>query len=239
MSLERIKLWDLPTRLFHWLLVILIIAAYVTGKIGGGAIDWHGRIGILILGLIVFRVVWGFIGSHHSRFSSFFPTPATVRAYLRGQWHGIGHNPLGAFSVLALLSLISLQVATGLFGNDDIAFNGPLSSLLNKELSDKLTGLHKLSINALIVLIVLHLGAIAFYAFVKRDNLVKPMITGWKDVQSEKNGERESAKAKHGGAMAVIAALLIAFAAMYGGSGAWRPAPLPAPATASSTPSAW
>src|SRR5664279_4779710 len=135
MSLERIKLWDLPTRLFHWLLVILILAAYVSGKIGGGAMDWHGRIGILILGLIVFRVVWGFIGSHHSRFSSFFPTPATVRAYLRGQWHGIGHNPLGAFSVLALLSLISLQVATGLLGNDDIAFSGPLSSLLSKELS--------------------------------------------------------------------------------------------------------
>src|ERR1035437_1681878 len=159
MSLERIKLWGLPTRLFHWLLVILIVAAYITAKIGGNAMDWHGRIGLAILGLMTFRLVWGFVGSHHSRFASFLPTPASVLAYLRGRWHGIGHNPLGAFSVFALLALIGLQLATGLFANDDIAFQGPLFNLISKELSDKLSGIHKLSINALIALIVLHLAA--------------------------------------------------------------------------------
>jgi len=236
MSLERIKLWDLPTRLFHWLLVILIIAAVVTAKIGGNAMDWHGRIGLSILGLIAFRLVWGFIGSHHSRFVNFIPTPASVRGYLRGHWQGIGHNPLGALSVLALLVLISAQVLTGLFSNDDIAFNGPLFGLISKELSDQLTGVHKLSINVLIALIVLHLGAIAFYTFLKKDDLVKPMITGWKDVGP--NEERGAKSKKDGGVIALVVALLIALGVMYVGSGTWlphapRPVQSPTPAASS------
>lgn len=235
MSLERIKLWDLPTRLFHWLLVILIVAAVVTAKIGGNAMDWHGRIGLSILGLIAFRLTWGFIGSYHARFASFWPTPSSVRAYLRGNWQGAGHNPLGALSVLALLVLICVQCLTGLFSNDDIAFNGPLLGLISKELSDQLTGLHKLSINVLIMLIVLHLGAIAFYAFVKKDNLIKPMITGWKDVPPG-NGAKTS---KGGSAMAFIVAALIAMAVVYGGSGAWMPEPPPSAQEATPTTSAW
>ncbi|MFZ4537799.1 cytochrome b/b6 domain-containing protein [Propionivibrio sp.] len=233
MDVKRIKLWDLPTRLFHWLLVIFIAAAIISGNIGGGAIDWHGRIGLVILGLLAFRIVWGVIGSSHARFASFFPTPASVLAYLRGQWHGVGHNPLGAFSVFGLLALIGLQLGTGLFGNDDIAFRGPLFDLISKELSDKLTGIHKFSVNALIALIVLHLGAITFYAHVKKDNLVKPMITGWKDVKLGDGVQGESAKG--GGALAFIVALLIALAVVYGGSGAWIPAP-PTPVAA---PPAW
>jgi cytochrome b len=228
MDTRRIKLWDLPIRLFHWSLVLLILAAIVTGKIGGNAIVWHGRIGLLLLGLIVFRIVWGVIGSSHARFASFFPTPSTVRAYLQGRWHGIGHNPLGAFSVLGLLALISFQVASGLLGNDDIAFNGPLADLISKALSDKLTGLHKLSVNLLIALIALHLAAILYYVHIKKDNLLKPMLTGWKDL---KPGQGESAKveksASGGGAVALVVALLIALAAIYGGSGAWLPAPPP------------
>lgn len=221
MSLERIKLWDLPTRLFHWLLVILIIAAVVTAKIGGNAMDWHGRIGIMILGLITFRLTWGFIGSYHARFISFWPTPSSVRAYLRGDWHGTGHNPLGALSVVALLVLICVQVLTGLFGNDDIAFNGPLLGLIGKELSDQLTGLHKLSINVLIALIFLHLGAIAFYTFLKKDNLVRPMITGWKEV--DPIAAQKAKSFNGGGAIAIAIAMLIAFFVMYVGSGRWLP----------------
>jgi cytochrome b len=220
MPLERIRLWDLPIRFFHWLLVIFVAAAIVTGKIGGDAIDWHGKIGLVILGLIVFRIVWGVVGSSHARFASFFPTPASVLVYLRGHWKGVGHNPLGALSVFGLLALIALQVGTGLFANDDIAFRGPLSALISKELSDNLTGVHKFSINALILMIVLHLGAILFYACVKKDNLVKPMITGWKDVAP---GQGESAKG--GGRPAFIGALLIALIAVYGASGAWLSAP--------------
>ena len=216
MKTERIRVWDLPTRIFHWLLAILIVGSIVTGKVGGGAIEWHGRIGLAILGLITFRLVWGIIGSTHARFGSFFPTPATLSAYLRGQWVGVGHNPLGALSVIALLTLIGIQVGTGLFGNDDIAFQGPLAELIDKSLSDWLTGVHKLSIKLLIAMIVLHLAAITFYTTVKKDKLVKPMLTGWKDV------EPGCGKAATGGSkLAFVVALLIALGAVYAGSGRW------------------
>lgn len=232
MSKQRIRLWDLPTRIFHWLLAILVLTSFVSGKIGGNAMEWHGKCGLAILGLLAFRLVWGIVGSTYARFASFFPTPATVVAYLRGQWRGLGHNPLGAFSVFGLLGLLAFQVASGLFGNDDIAFHGPLYDLIGKDLSDRLTGWHKLSVNLLIALVALHVAAILFYARVKKDNLVKPMLTGWKEVAP---GEGRSATG--GGPLALIVALLVAFAAVYGGSGAWLPAPSPV-ATPSTTP-AW
>lgn len=218
MQTRRIRVWDLPTRIFHWLLVALIVAAVATGKIGGGLMDWHGRIGLAILGLFTFRIAWGIIGSSHARFASFVPTPTSISAYLRGQWTGVGHNPLGAISVFALLVLVGLQLGTGLFGNDDIAFDGPLSNLIAKELSDRLTGIHKYSINFLIALIALHIGAVAFYGLVKKDNLVKPMITGWKDLQPD---EGSVEPANGGGARAAIVAMLVALATVYCGSGAW------------------
>ena len=231
MSTQRINLWDLPTRVFHWLLVIAVGAALITGNLGGAALEWHGRIGLAIVGLIVFRVVWGLIGSSHARFASFLPTPASITAYLRGQWRGIGHNPLGALSILGLLALIALQLSTGLFGNDDIAFNGPLFALISKDLSDRLTGIHGLTSNALIALIALHLAAIGFYAHVKKDNLVKPMITGYKDLAPDETGESTTG----GGLVAFIVALAIALAAVYAASGAWHSAPPPAPAQATPT----
>lgn len=235
MSQARIKLWDLPTRIFHWSLVALLVFAVITGQIGGGAIDWHGKIGLAILGLLAFRIVWGVLGSTYSRFSSFFPTPATLAAYRKGQWHGVGHNPLGAFSVFALLGLLALQVATGLLSNDDIAFNGPLSGLIGKDLSDRLSGVHEFTSNLLMALVALHVVAIVFYVRIKKDNLVKPMITGWKDVQP---GQENSAKsATGGGKIALVIALLIALAVVYAGSGAWIPAPTP-PTLAPPTP-AW
>ena len=227
----RIRIWDLPTRLFHWLLVISIVAAIVTGKIGGNAIVWHGRIGLFIVGLLAFRIVWGFIGSTYARFASFFPTPAKIGSYLRGQWRGLGHNPLGALSVFGLLAAIALQLVTGLLANDDIAYQAYLSGLIDKSLGDTLTGVHRLAINLLIALIGLHLAAIVFYAHVKKDNLVQPMITGYKDV-TPGSGE----PARGGGLIAVLVALLIAAAAAYAASGAWLPPP-PPPAP-SSTP-AW
>jgi cytochrome b len=227
MSTQRIKLWDLPTRVFHWLLVIAVGAALITGNLGGAAIEWHGRIGLSIVGLLAFRVAWGLIGSSHARFSSFFPTPESIAAYLRGQWRGIGHNPLGALSVIGLLALVALQLCTGLFGNDDIAFTGPLFNLVSKDLSDRLTGIHELTSNALIALIVLHLAAIAFYAHIKKDNLVKPMVTGYKDLAPGETGE----SATGGGIAAFIVALTIALGAVYAASGVWYSVPPPAAQT--------
>lgn len=227
MTHQRIRVWDLPTRIFHWALVLLIAAMIITGKIGGNLIDWHGRIGLALVALVTFRIVWGFAGSTYARFASFFPTPRRLRAYLRGEWSAPGHNPLGALSVFGLLGLIVLQLTTGLIGNDDIAFRGPLFELVGKALSDRATGLHKLMTNLLIALIVLHVAAIVFHARVKKDNLVKPMLTGWK--------EHAGRPASGGGIIAFIAAVIIAAVAAGGASGIWLPAPPPPP----SSPPAW
>ena len=227
MSTQRIPLWDLPIRLFHWLLAAAIAAAVITANIGGNAMVWHGRIGLFIAGLIVFRLVWGLIGPTYARFSTFLPTPGSIGAYLRGQWRGIGHNPLGSLSVLGLLLMVAVQVGTGLFANDDIAFRGPLFDLVGKDTSDLLTRVHRIAINLLMTLIALHLAAIAFYAHVKKDNLVKPMIRGWKEIDPSAHDVRPI----HGGsAAALIVALVLAVGAVYAASGAWVPPPPSPPA---------
>jgi len=217
---DRARVWDLPTRLFHWILVACVIGAFVTAKIGGAAMAWHGRIGLAILGLLVFRLVWGFVGSTYARFAQFVRGPAAIRAYLKGEWQGQGHNPFGALSVLALLGVLSLQAATGLFANDDIAFEGYLFPLVGSELSGRITGVHHLLEKALMLLVALHVGAIVFYARVKKHNLVKPMLTGWADG-------KPCESAKGGGAGAFVAAALIAAATVWAASGALLPPPPP------------
>ena len=222
MNSKRFRLWDLPTRLCHWLLVLAVAAAIVSGNIGGNFIEWHGKLGLAIIGLVSFRLVWGLLGSTYARFGQFLPGPAKIRAYLKGEWHGAGHNPLGAFSVLALLGLLVLQGTTGLFANDDIAFTGPLYSLVSESLSQRLTGLHHLGADLLMILVGLHVAAIVFYVRVKKDNLVLPMLTGWKEGKA---GE----SATGGGPLALLVALAVAAAVVYAASGACLP-PLPPPA---------
>jgi cytochrome b len=222
MNGKRILLWDLPTRVFHWMLVIAVIAAIVSGQLGGNLMDWHGRIGLLIVGLISFRLVWGVVGSTYARFIQFFPTPAKIKAYLRGDWQGEGHNPLGALSVLGLLGLLSVQLVTGLFANDDITFTGPLFDLVSKNLSNQMTGVHSLLSNVLIALIVVHIAAIGYYGHVKKQKLLKPMIRGWKD-----DGVGESAQG--GGWLALLVALTIAGASVFVAAGGCLPAPPPPP----------
>ena len=177
-GVRRILLWDLPLRVFHWSLVAAVTTAVVTGEVGGPWMAWHGRAGLLIVGLLVFRVVWGVVGSATSRFAHFAPSPGRVIAYLRGRWRGVGHNPLGALSVFALLGLLSLQAATGLVGNDDIAFAGPLNHLVGDAAGSRATGWHRLLADGLFVLLALHLLAIAFHVVVKRHRLIRPMISG-------------------------------------------------------------
>lgn len=221
---HRIKLWDLPTRLFHWLLVIVVSAAFVTGQLGGNLITVHGKLGIAVVGLLAFRLVWGLIGSTPSRFLHFAPTPGRIRAYLRGQWQGHGHNPLGALSVFALLGLLAIQAGTGLVANDDIAFTGPLYSLIDEDLALRLTGLHKQLAWGLLGFIGVHVAAIIFYVRIKKDNLVKPMITGWKETATVPTHHR------HGSWRALIVALAITGIAVFGAAGGWLPNPSAAPA---------
>jgi cytochrome b len=221
---DKARIWDLPTRIFHWALAVLVVAAFVSAKIGGNAMVWHGRLGLAILGLLTFRIVWGFVGSTYARFAQFVRGPAAIRAYLKGAWQGQGHNPVGAFSVLALLGILSVQAVTGLFANDDIAFEGYLYTLVGSELSGRITGIHHLLEKALMLFVALHVGAIAFYAHVKKHNLVKPMLTGWADG-------KPCESAKGGGAVAFIAAMLIAAATVWAASGALLPPPPPPPAT--------
>lgn len=237
MTTRRIRIWDLPTRVFHWALVLLVLAAYLTGEEGGEWIVWHGRIGLAIVGLVVFRLVWGLIGSPTARFAHFVPTPARIRSYLAGTWRGLGHNPLGACSVLALLALLGLQFSTGLFANDDASFRGPLADLVGSSLSDWLTRWHHKVFDALMIFIGLHIAAIVFYALVKKDNLVKPMVHGWKDVPAELAADADEARGALAGGVAFVVALVIALAAVYGASGAWLPAPPPPPPAAA--PAAW
>jgi len=221
---HSIRVWDLPTRLFHWLLAALMVAAFVTGQLGGDLMAWHGRLGLAIIGLLVFRLVWGFVGSTHARFANFFPRPATVVAYLRGQWRGLGHNPLGALSVFGLLVVVAIQALTGLFANDDIAFQGPLAVLVAGDTSLWLTSIHRIMVNLLLLLVGLHVAAVLFYTWVKRDNLVLPMITGTKVV-----ADPQAQPAVGGGLIPFLIALLVALGVVALAAGVLIEPPPPPP----------
>ena len=214
---RRILLWDLPLRAFHWSLVAAVATAVATGEIGGAWMVWHGRAGLLIVGLLVFRLVWGVVGSATSRFAHFAPSPGSVVAYLRGRWRGVGHNPLGALSVFALLGLLSLQAATGLFGNDDIAFAGPLNHLVGDAAGARATGWHRLLADGLFALLALHLLAIAFHVLVKRHRLIRPMISGVAELDA---GAPVPRAPRDGGRFALLVAVALAAAGVLALAGA-------------------
>jgi cytochrome b len=179
----RTRIWDLPTRLFHWALVVLVVFSVVTAKVGGNWIDWHMRSGYTILALLLFRILWGFAGARYARFAAFVRGPAAIVEYVRRLRAGraathAGHNPLGALSVLAMLAALLVQASTGLFANDAIASEGPLAKFVSGATSDFATRIHKLNQYLIFALIALHLAAVAYYHFAKRENLVLPMLTG-------------------------------------------------------------
>jgi cytochrome b len=182
---RSVLVWDLPTRLFHWLLVVLVIISFVSGNIGGNAMRYHEWSGFTILALLLFRIFWGFVGSRESRFVTFIRSPSAVFRYAttllrRDSTHFLGHNPLGGWSIIAMLFVLLVQAVTGLFANDDIITEGPLFDWVSKATSDGLTRIHKLNQEAIIVLVCIHVLAILFHLFYKRENLVKPMLTGVK-----------------------------------------------------------
>ena len=170
------RVWDLPVRLTHWLLAALIGFSWWSVK--NDHTDWHIWSGIAILTLLLFRLMWGFVGSSTARFASFVRGPRQVVRYLRGDWRGIGHTPLGALSILALFLVTSLQVVLGLFNEDDDGlYAGPLANFLSPDTTDKIRDFHELNFYLLLGLIVMHVGAIIFYRL-RGKHLTKPMITG-------------------------------------------------------------
>lgn len=189
----KIRVWDLPTRLFHWALVICIAGAFITIKIGGNAVEYHFWFGYATLTLLLFRLSWGLVGGFYSRFLNFPLRPRYVLAYLRGQsaelplQAKIGHNPLGSLSVLGLLSVLLFQTISGLFTNDDIASEGPLVIWITKDLSDLISGLHKSNEIIILSLVGLHILAILFYTHFKRERLVPAMLTGDKTLETNES----------------------------------------------------
>lgn len=222
--MKTVLVWDLPLRLFHWLLVLLVVCSATTGQIGGNLIDWHAYSGLAIAGLLAFRLVWGVVGSTYARFATFVRGPAAIRAYLRGEWRGLGHNPLGALSVLALLATLIVQVTTGLFGNDDIAFTGPLYPLVDKDTSDRAIAWHKTLVWVLAALVAVHLSAVAFYTRVKREPLVWAMLTGRRPATDDR-----VPPTRGGGILALLVALALACGTVWLAAGGLNPAPAAPP----------
>jgi cytochrome b len=181
--MRPLKVWDLPVRLFHWAIVVLIFVAWLSQEID--QMDLHMWIGRIILTLVLFRIVWGLVGSDTARFSRFLRSPASAVRHLarirrREADREIGHNAAGGWMVLVMLALLGVQGGTGLFSNDDGDTEGPLMHFVSKAQSDFLSHIHSLNFNLIEGVIVLHVLAIAAYAALKRQNLVRPMFTGKK-----------------------------------------------------------
>lgn len=180
--MKSIRIWDIPTRLFHWFLVLAIAGLWYTGT--EGDMDRHLPLAYFTLALLLFRLIWGFVGGFYSRFSAFQLAPMNAIRYIRSGLKSDypGHNPLGSWSVVALLLCIAVQLTTGLFANDSILTEGPLAHYVSSDLSDQMTSWHALNFNILLGLIALHIAAVVFYTAVKRDDILPAMITGKRSV---------------------------------------------------------
>jgi cytochrome b len=203
------RVWDWPVRLVHWAMVLLLSTLLIMAKIGGSAMAWHMRAGEAMLALVLFRVVWGFAGSRYARFASFVRGPRAVLAYARSVFRPphelhVGHNPLGGWMVIALLLALLFQTGTGLFTNDDVLTEGPLVRLISKDLSDTISSFHRRNAWIVVALASTHIGAVLFYLFALKENLIKPMLHGAKTLPAT------HAIAGGGGANSVKAAIWFA-----------------------------
>ncbi len=177
--------WDLPLRLFHWVFALSVAASWATAKAGVDWMQYHIYLGYLIIGLLVFRVIWGFIGPRHARFSSFLQRPAAVWSYARGLLRAdshpsVGHNPLGGLMVILMLALVAVQATTGLFTTDTILWTGPYYPSVSSATASLLSTVHNLNFNIILAAVGLHIAAIVYYRTFKKQNLVSAMFTGYK-----------------------------------------------------------
>jgi cytochrome b len=182
---RAILVWDIPTRLFHWATAALIVIAYVTYVLG--SMDWHARAGDAVLVLVLFRLLWGFLGSDTSRFSRFAATPRAALAYLRHLFvrepdRQIGHNPAGGWMVFLLLALLLGETLSGIYVQNDVANQGPLTEITPPRIANAISAAHRIFWDALLAAIAIHIVAIAIYASAKGHDLVRPMISGIKTL---------------------------------------------------------
>jgi len=210
-STPTVRVWDLPTRWFHWLLVICVVGLFVTGNMGGYMMTWHARFGFAVLTLVLFRLSWGFWGGHWSRFKQFDLHPKLSLTYVRNMQRGIhspqlGHNPLGAWSVCAVLLLLSLQIATGMVADDEISFTGPFNPWVSGSLVSWATWYHKAVGNKLLIAwFVLHMLAMLFHRWRFGENLVTAMFSGNKWFPNPATASQDRVNQRIGALIAVIA----------------------------------
>jgi len=186
-SATRIRVWDLPTRIFHWALAALVVFSFTTGKIGGAWLEWHMLSGFSILALLAFRIAWGIFGSETSRFASFVRGPRAFLAYARDIARErlrfrVGHNPMGGWMVVFLIAVLLAQAISGLFADDEIAHTGPLVEKVSNATVAKMSAFHSYNGWVVATAVVVHVLAIAFYWLRFRDNLVGPMWNGWREA---------------------------------------------------------
>jgi cytochrome b len=196
---SKVRVWDLPTRLFHWSLAACVVALVVSGQIGDAAMVWHFRLGYAVLSLLLFRLVWGFVGGRWSRFSAFVVGPAAVWRYVRGGTgpQSVGHNPLGALSVLAMLGFLALQVATGLFSDDEVATTGPLAKMAPSVWVGRATHYHSAVGKYIVIgLVLMHIAALVFYRVRRKQKLVRAMVLGDTEVMMPFESARDDGRSR-------------------------------------------
>jgi cytochrome b len=207
--LVEVAVWDRAVRVVHWLFVVLLVVLIATGLAGDDWLVWHMRAGYSMLTLVLFRVLWGFCGSRNARFRVFLRGPRAVGRYARSlarrarEVHAT-HNPLGAWMVVALLGALLAQCVLGLFTNDDVLYEGPLARHITKALSDALSSLHRRGWWVIVALACVHIGAVAAYYVLLRDNLMRPMFSGRKRLPSS-HADPSSASASMGRAAGLLA----------------------------------
>lgn len=213
---ERVLVWDLPTRLFHWSLALVLLGSWLTHELGLEWTEAHMWFGYAALSLVIFRIAWGIVGPAHARFSGFLAGPARTLAYARSWLRGrppvsAGHNPLGGWAIVAMLASILVQAVSGMFNTDDIMYSGPWHWAASRNLAEAAHEIHEINFNILVGLVVLHLGAIAAYWLRWRRDLVTPMLTGHK---SREEANPASAITSHRLSLAIVA-LAVAAGAVW------------------------
>ena len=211
-NLYKVRVWDLPTRVFHWTLALCIVGLIISGNVGGNAMVWHFRVGLLVLALLLFRLVWGLVGGHWSRFAAFIYSPASVVNYILGKGkpeHAVGHSPTGAGSVFALLAILLAQVGSGLISDDEISSAGPLTRFVSTATVNLATNYHtNIGKWIILALVVVHIAAIMFY-LLRKQNLIKPMLHGDKQLTIAMPASRDDATSRLGAL--VIFAVCVGF----------------------------